>query len=835
MRDGRFALWGVSNRPAGIIISMKIVSWNGHTEINDGVNFTAVMQKSYGLPPLEAITAERHQAAPVITAVRYGANHTLPPLQISIEDTDNADALRTRLHQWFDGKNGQARPLVIADDDSGRERVIYALPTSLVQIDGAAGYAFAAILQPDGYYDPDYRYRDATAVTELLTLAASGQLETIHNDGEDVVNPTVRLTPTEAQTGQYTYKRWIPIVWRSPYAASNHPVELTNGGWITSTLVTAGKMQADGDDVMVQRDGQAISRFISGMNTSATKIWTFMSFQPAQSGLLAEAIPSSGDIEYIKLTGTASFTIENFPSSGILLIDDEAFLYTGKINSTKQFTGITRAAHGTAAAAHTTTDTAYWIQHSVYVLYGNPTAVYNLAGSEFAPVFDLAASTNSYWVYTLLGVEGLDRAGWGYYRSSRLTYFYSDTPPVAGPTTSPWPWAGIAIEYTKTNNPSFGELIITNACGISQLWLTSGHLYLDSAFTIDDEQYWQAGFYRSGTLIEAINAPTPRDTFVSWTPLVDCTDENGRGAPEVRAQLQIGGVVAAHFQAYMGIGGANLTLDNTQTPVVAMGVETNNYSLDLTITYVGSLADVSANAVVDGSFESGTDNWSDAPGGWLTRQNTDVYAGSYALLIGWYGDSLNEDNYVLSPYVAVPRSGALVSFAAKPGASGLGVGSVWAQWLTGSGGSVVSTVEIGFPSGSDWAVRQKVLQKPTSANGLRLLVGQYGAWGGISDPARGAYFDSFMVLPGDWVEPLVGDGLYVQLSMQLDETLEIDTSNGRVVYLADHSLQGQAVTPIGQARQYWLPLAAGYTTLKFTGAAIADIEVEVEFYRRYYH
>jgi len=92
--------------------------------------------KSFGLPALEVVTSQRHWAAPVITGVKYGQDYTLPILQIAIQNTASADTLRTSLHQWFDGKNGQARPLVIADDDGQRERFAYALPMSFAQIDG---------------------------------------------------------------------------------------------------------------------------------------------------------------------------------------------------------------------------------------------------------------------------------------------------------------------------------------------------------------------------------------------------------------------------------------------------------------------------------------------------------------------------------------------------------------------------------------------------------------------------------------------------------------------------------------------------------------------------
>jgi len=126
---------------------MKIVSWDGHTEINDGTNCEALFKYSYGLPTLEALTSERHSAAPVIAGIKFPTDHMLPPLQIQVNNMTNQDTIRRWLHQWFDGKDGRARLLIIADDDGSNQRQIYAVPLSLIQIEGGAAYQFVVSLK----------------------------------------------------------------------------------------------------------------------------------------------------------------------------------------------------------------------------------------------------------------------------------------------------------------------------------------------------------------------------------------------------------------------------------------------------------------------------------------------------------------------------------------------------------------------------------------------------------------------------------------------------------------------------------------------------------------
>ena len=75
---------------------MIVVSRDDHNEINDGMNCTAFFVQDYGLPNLEPQLAERHNAAPIISGVKYPTDYTLPILQIQVENIVDPELRQSR-------------------------------------------------------------------------------------------------------------------------------------------------------------------------------------------------------------------------------------------------------------------------------------------------------------------------------------------------------------------------------------------------------------------------------------------------------------------------------------------------------------------------------------------------------------------------------------------------------------------------------------------------------------------------------------------------------------------------------------------------------------------
>lgn len=78
-----------------------------------------------------------------------------------------------------------------------------------------------------------------------------------------------------------------------------------------------------------------------------------------------------------------------------------------------------------------------------------------------------------------------------------------------------------------------------------------------------------------------------------------------------------------------------------------------------------------------------------------------------------------------------------------------------------------------------------------------------------------------------------GDALAIAFEMELNETLEIDTYNRTVTYLADGSNQYGAVSRVGGARRDWLKLQPGSNTLQFDDSGTAGVTVAVSYEERY--
>ena len=94
--------------------------------------------------------------------------------------------------------------------------------------------------------------------------------------------------------------------------------------------------------------------------------------------------------------------MKRLPAAGQLLIGTELFTYTGVTAGSRKVTGVTREAKGTSLAAHTILDDIYFIEHEIYVYYGNADLE---DPSDDDPDYDLTkpiitlTSTNVSWIY----------------------------------------------------------------------------------------------------------------------------------------------------------------------------------------------------------------------------------------------------------------------------------------------------------------------------------------------------------------------------------------------------------------------------------------------------
>lgn len=258
---------------------------------------------------------------------------------------------------------------------------------------------FTAILVAE-----DPLWHSASQNTNTQQQTSSGTTWTRSNAGNAAeYSPVITFQPktTKLTANAYLYKREVIIANRVARPFANYAVDVTNGGIDHAAIVTAVKAQADGDDWRVRVDGVEVPRWFgehanNDANSTATKTWINLTLSPAKTASLLAAITNvspanNGDLEVVK-GGTSGW-----PTSGALLVDDEVITYTGTTennsNGRAAFTGITRGARNTTAAAHDAADVCYWIERRVQIIYGYSGASAPDARNELKPMLDLTSST----------------------------------------------------------------------------------------------------------------------------------------------------------------------------------------------------------------------------------------------------------------------------------------------------------------------------------------------------------------------------------------------------------------------------------------------------------
>lgn len=379
---------------------MKIIEFDGNAF---GTDYAVSLLDggSVNMPGVQAIMVQRLGQWPLLGGVRRPGHRLF--LGIVIEGASK-DTLRVQLQQWFDPEDETPKKLTAADDDgSSNERYLYTICESLQVTQSREGGVLVTMYVATLAIHGDVRWRHETEDSDVWNITASGQTNVVANGGDDDVYPRFTIEPTSGKTGGYGYKRFVAVRWRVEEASSDYPYELSDGGFDTATLVSGGKAQSDGDDFRVMVDGVEVDRWFGAgsyaFNQATTKIWVNLDFEADVSMTLKTAIAASGSISEIELNEA----ITGLPASGILLIDSEVFVYTGKSDADKKVTGVTRAAKGTSMAAHTASTAVYWLQHDIWYLYDNSTATAPTVDDDMEPAFELDDSTNTSWVYEEFG------------------------------------------------------------------------------------------------------------------------------------------------------------------------------------------------------------------------------------------------------------------------------------------------------------------------------------------------------------------------------------------------------------------------------------------------
>lgn len=555
----------------------EIVSYGGHAFWPD-YEAGFVVASEPRLPGSAVRTLERIGAWPVIVALTRKAESMALLIRIV---GDDRDALRSQLFRWFDPED-ETPKIIVAQNHDGVAMYRQALCQDLrVFGDQQHDTVFVVTLVVHG----DVRWRSVTEDSEAWAITGTGQTHVFVNGGEDEAYPVLTIKPTDAKTGGYAYRRWVPVVWRSRNGGAQYPVMATLA---TDAIVAAGKMQADGDDLRILVDGSETYRWLDAMNTAATKVWWSMDFTRAPALKIAVAIADTGDVASIQVDDADELVL--MPESGIVLIDNEAFVYSARNLTDLQLTGVSRAAKGTAAAAHTIGDTVHWIQHDVYIIYGNAAATDPtlLITDWYKPAFELDLSDNDTWVYEEFDDVYHHRAG-RWQPQEPTTIMGNGGSYTATERTIATPFSVIGVWKTAGGGFSQGWHL-DNPCGIVNAAWTGGKVRIGAvpstvAFRL---RYWIRGdsFWtqQHGWISAAGYDPLPAaNTWYSqggagWkAEFGDVSASDWSAATTLALQRYAD---AADFE----MSGVTVSLLATEVPLVTINTEQGNYGLAATIT-----------------------------------------------------------------------------------------------------------------------------------------------------------------------------------------------------------------------------------------------------------
>ena len=575
--------------------SFYVVSWNGHT-LNDTTYDTDLVGGEWGLPPVSVEMAARMDAPPLVADVQQDAYPIR--LRISIDSAKTHaqnQTAREELAGWFNPRDKAVKALVIRDGDgaggdgAANERSVNAICSEFVPMSNEVPNGFWVTL----LVDDDTFWRATTATTHTWAITASGDTVSVTNPGDLDVDPTYRIKPTTAKSsGGYTNKRFITVRWRCTQAAQSYPVDIVNNGFDTATIVLAGDMQADGDDLRVEVDGKEVNRWLQDINDATTQVWVNLDFKAKWESTISAAIGSGDTVTSI----TVAAATTKAPSFGLLVVNSEIFVYTAKNDKTKTFTISQRAARGSTAGDHAAADAIWWCQHEIYMKWDDAAAAAPSTDDNYKPCFSLA-STNTSWDFDEFGEDdGLRTASWRKAAVYRSPEFYT-----ANRGTNADPWTEIGID---PSGKTTGKWWIYNPCGITVANFQNGEK------NSGDITNWSASVKSSKdgvswSVESAITAPSIDDTWESWS--ANETLITGSKAVGIRLDTY----EQSGYKSYLECADVTLTLDSNYTPVCTMvgAAAVAGYDLSCTLanSTTGESMDVAFLMALDQEIEIDTD------------------------------------------------------------------------------------------------------------------------------------------------------------------------------------------------------------------------------------
>lgn len=319
-------------------------------------------------------------------------------LSVRIKDYANRQALKQQLKQWF--KRGTKADLVVTFTDDGDD---YQLPCTVLSFtpDPDDALVFLVTLQTSVS-----AWRSVAVETEALwTVTGTGGTRDVAVGGHEDTFLSVQITAEDGPASGYLYQNIYRLV---------NPPDVALGlisyciVMDTAALVTAGKLQADCDDLRVvhMQTGAELKRWIVGANTTTTKVWITLEMKKGFALTLQTAVANSGVPAYLqfKVDANHKTKIGQMPKTGIVYRGNEWFAYSNTDAVNCRLTLSKRGLFGTAVEAHAANTVFAYIEHPLLFQYGNSAATNPALDDDTydstKPLINLTSSDNDDLVWT---------------------------------------------------------------------------------------------------------------------------------------------------------------------------------------------------------------------------------------------------------------------------------------------------------------------------------------------------------------------------------------------------------------------------------------------------
>jgi hypothetical protein len=607
-------------------MQLTIYTYDGHA-INDGTNYVC------GLPAAISPEAEGLFVETGSTWARLSGKKRPGVLfDLEIVGRGTIHSQREQLKQWFDCEDEEAKKLIAKDTaDGDRQYYVYASALQIIEVSNGGHWLVRLACQ-------NPIWLSETEYSTVWDITASGDTQVVNvAAGNLPARPVITLTPKLAKSGGFAHSYQVYVRNVTDNLFSDYEFDLGNG-LNTAALVTAGEMQADGDDIQIKVDGQFSDRWLTDMNTANTKITGVLTLQPRIEMSLSGAIAGSGAISTIALkkTATNKTALGKLPVPCLVAIQTgsnfEVFSVGAKDAAKLTLTGTTRAQRQTSAIAHNDGDTIWWMQYDIQLMHGNPSYPGRTVSDAKKPINNLSTSTRTSKVYEVFtDADNLRAMRWTKARVASISKLSDPYTGSHGENADPATEMGMALKNAQVTNvwrAESGEITWTLyvPAGVTTITMSGDKRRESASWPVATLEASTDG--RAWKVIWTEATPSSAAAWQSWS----AHSGVALGATYYYLRLHFKGSLAASANnaAYSECQAATLALDSSKCPTIALSAKISNYYLDCTITNetTGESISIDGNLPIDKTLTidclSRTMTLDDGTNvlRWLTAKNT---------------------------------------------------------------------------------------------------------------------------------------------------------------------------------------------------------------------